>query len=220
MPTLDFSTYSGLQAAALSFMDRNDTDEVKGWIRLAEARLNRKLPAVEVDAALTGVAASRNIDISSLSIAQPNALWIADVGGDELPVTLKSLGTMALIDDGGFPTQWAMDVADSQIVFNRPCDEAYSFRLVYRERFALSDSVATNWLLTNHPDLYLAATMMWGAGYREDMPSGVTWKGLLDEGIDEVRHEIAKNKGNQLSVDPALSLISRPYRGLTIHDEV
>lgn len=219
MATLNFSTYSELQSSALSFMDRSDTAEVKGWIALAEARLNRKLSAVEVDATLTGTASSRVISVSALSVERPLALMFVNDDGDEVPLVQKSLATILFNDDAGEPSEWAWDEDDAQIVFDRPLDAASSFRLVYRERFALSDSATSNWLLTNHPDVYLAATLLWGAGYREETNTAASWKVLLDEGLFEIRREIAKRKGSQLTFDPALSGMW-PFRGVNLTGSV
>lgn len=220
MATLDFTDYDGLQAAILSFIERpGDTDTVKGWIALAEARLNRKLSAVEVDTPLTGTAGSRDLSVSSLSIARPIALKRVHENGDERDMVLVPLGTISLIDDSGKPTQWAYDVDDQKLVLNRPCDQAYSFRFIYREKFALSDSATTNWLLTNHPDVYLAASLLWGAAYREEIQNAVGWKAILDEGLGEIRREIAAGKVGTLGVDHAL-LGKWPVRGVNLTGEI
>lgn len=214
------STYAELQSAWDNWAETSDTTErKKEGIAFAEARLNRKIPAVEVDAALTGTESSRDISVSALSIERPITLFLTNDDGGEVPLVKKSLGTMPFDDDNAEPAEWVYDVDDAKIVLNCPCDEAYTFRLVYRERFALSDSATTNWLLTNHPDVYFAAMMMWGAGYREDTQMGAIWKGILDEAIPEIRRSIAQGKAGVLTHDPAL--VSRwPYRGVNLEGNV
>jgi hypothetical protein len=220
MATLDFTTYSGLQSAALNFIERPaETNEVKGWIDLAEARLNRKIAAVEVDTTLTGTSSSRNISVSSLSISRPVALKFVNDDGDESDLVMRSLASLSFLDDNGEPSEWAYDSDDNQLVLNRPLDAADTFRFIYREKFALSDSATTNWLLTNHPDLYLAATLIWGAAYREEIQNAVAWKAILDEGIEEVRREITSGKAGQLAHDPAL-LGKWPFRGVNLEGEI
>ncbi len=202
------TTYSELQTAINNWSERSDAaGQVKEFIALAERRLNREIGAVETNATLTGVVDSRTIDISALSMERPIALWVVETSGDETPLQLQAEGTFAYLDDTGLPEMASFN--GSNLVFNRPVDQAYSFRFRYRQKFALSDAATTNWLLDNHHDIYLAASMMWGAGYRQDLPMGAAWKTLLDEGIPEVCHQIAAAKRGVLRVDPSLAAIGR-----------
>ena len=196
------SNYTDLQASVLDWMVRaGQTGQVVDWIVLAEARLNRELGAVETDTTLTGVAASRRIDISSLSIVRPVALFLAETGCDEVRVSPATDGTFEYLTTSGRPTKWAID--GTYIDFDRPLDSAYPFRLRYRERFALATS-STNWLLTNHPDVYLAAAIVWGSAYNKNLPDASAWKQLLDEAIPSIRNSIAQTKRAVLSVDKGL----------------
>lgn len=202
------STYSELKTAISDWMDRTDlTGNAADFITLAEARLNRKIDAVETDAALTGTVDSRNVDVSALSIIEPMAVFIADtVGGDEREVTIKAPGTFAYNDTSGEPGFVALN--GTNLVFNRPLDVAYSIRFRYRGRFALSDAAPTNDLLTNHPDVYLAACIMWGGIFIRDTSSVAGFKSLLDEFMVETSSHIAQGKRGTLSPDPALAAIT------------
>lgn len=207
------ANYTDLQAAALNIMDRAggafDVAAAPEWITLAEARLNRELGAVETDTTLTGTIDSRRIDISGLSIVEPIALLLAETGRDELLLTPMTDGTFPYVDHSGRPNIWSID--GTNIDFDRPLDQAYPFRFRFRERFDLATST-TNWLLTNHPDVYLAATLMWGAGYHEEWDKGSVWKSILDEGITGVRRQISRKKPAVLVVDPALQSIGKWFR--------
>lgn len=204
------ANYTDLQASALDWMTRaGQTGQVVDWIFLAEARLNRELGAVETDATITGVSGSRRIDISSLSLVQPIALYLAEVGRDEVFITPKADGTFPYLDDTGRPTIWAID--GTNIDFDRVLDAAYPFRLRYRQKFNLA-TTSTNWLLTNHPDVYLAATLMWGAGYNEDWSNGSIWKGILEEAIPSIRSTIAQSKRSVSTVDRGLAMVGRSWR--------
>jgi hypothetical protein len=81
------ATYSDLKTKVASWGRRagNATfvAEVPDIITLAEARLNRELPAVETDQTLTGTIGSRRIDISAYAVVEPIALWLAETGLDE-----------------------------------------------------------------------------------------------------------------------------------------
>lgn len=201
---MSLSTYSELKTAVLDWMVRtSQTGKVADWITLAEARLNRELGPVETDTTLTGTVNSRRIDISALSIVQPIALFLAETGSDEVRINPATDGTFEYLTTSGRPSKWAKD--GDYIDFDRPLDSAYPFRFRYRQRFALSDSATTNWLLTNHPDVYLAAAIVWGNGYNKNLSEAATWKQLLDETIPSIRHTIAQSKRAVLTVDPGLT---------------
>lgn len=205
--TLSLAGYTDLQATALDFMERTgvaaDTAAAPVWVQLAEARLNRELGPVEADASLTGTIGSRSLDISAISMVEPVALFIADSSSDDEGKMLPFAGAnMPFLSTSGAPTKWMLD-SFTTIKLDRPCDSAYAFRLRYRQRFALA-TTSPNWLLTNHPDVYLAATLMWGAGYNETWASGQAWKAILDEAIPSIRNTLAKGRKGRLVVDPGL----------------
>lgn len=197
------STYSELKTAISDYMARSDlSGNVADFIRLAEARLNRLLNVVETDATLTGIVGSRTVSVSSLSIVEPVSLHVV-VDGDEERVSQKADGQFEYREDSGQPSFWAID--GTNIDFDCPLDEAYSFRFRYQSRFALSDGSPTNKLLTEHPDVYLAASIVWGGLYIKDDSMAAGYKGILDEFIAETRHTLAQSRRGVLTVDPGLT---------------
>ena len=207
-------TYANLQTAVLDWMVRSElTGNVADWITLAEARLNRVLPAVEVDQSLSGSSSSREISLSSYSIVEIMAIYLIDLStSDETELTQKA--DFARTNTNNKPKFWQHDpdATSPKLIFDCPLDQAYTFRMRYRQRFALSDSATTNWLLTNHSDIYLAAVLVWGSGFVEKFSEAGGFKAVLDEGIPEVRNIITQGKRAIAGVDPALILIGRrPY---------
>jgi hypothetical protein len=59
--------------------------------------------------------------------------------------------------------------------------------------------------LTNHPDVYLAAVLVWGGVFIQDDPTASRWVSILSNGIPSVRNIIAQGKRALLSVDPVLA---------------
>lgn len=203
--------YAELQAEAIEWMERaGQAAKAPLWISLAEARFNRELGVVETDAMLTGTFGSRAVDISSLSMTQPIALFLSEPASDEETLTPKAEGTFEYRSGTGRPKFWAIN--GQTITFDCPLGSPYPFRFRYRQRFALSNGVPTNWLLENHPDLYLAGVLVWGAGYNQDWPNGAVWKQTLEEVIPQVKSQIAQTKRGTATVDPALSMVSRGSR--------
>jgi hypothetical protein len=203
---MSIANYSDLQAAISDWMARSDVSgKAVDFITLAEARLNRLLGVVGTTATLTGTISSAELDISSLSVQEPQNLYIGD-GESELCMTPRALGTYVTTTIEGRPTIWALE--GNKLKFDRPMELAYSFRFVYLGRFALSVAAPTNEFLTDNPDLYLAAAIVWGSAYTKD--GAITlWKGMLDEFVAEVSAENARKKRSQLTIDPALGMIGR-----------
>ncbi|MGJ7039154.1 hypothetical protein J2Y63_002409 [Shinella sp. BE166] len=201
------TNYTELTTAVQSFMDRNDiAGDVPLFISLAEARLNRLLSIVETDVILTGVAGSRNIDVSTLSIVAPIVLKLIDFG-DEYDFVVRPPGAFNDVDSTGKPGFWALD--GDTIRMDRPLDQPYRFRFRYQGRFALSADVPTNKLLTDHPDVYLAASLVWGGAFVRDAQLAGPYKALLDEFIEETRTLLSRSKQSILTVDPMFTSAGR-----------
>lgn len=195
------SNYSELKAAIVDWMARSDlTGNAADFITLAEARLNRLLEVVATTADLTGVTSSNVVSIASLQMVEPVSLYIT-ANVQEYFVPQSALGTFYEQDVPNIPSNWAIE--GSNIRFDCPLDIPYPIRFTYQGRFALSDAAPTNEFLTNNPDLYLAAAMVWGCGYVKDQ-AGSVWQQMLDEFTAEVRSINAQKKRSQLAVDPML----------------
>jgi hypothetical protein len=206
---MSISTYAELKTAISDWMARSDVSgSAADFITLGEARLNRLLEVVATTATLAGVVDSTSVSISALSIVEPVDLYVTD-NGREYFVTPRALGSFTVEETSGLPSMWAIE--GTNIKLDRPCDQTYSFRFVYQGRFALSDAVPTNEFLTNNPDLYMAASIVWGAVYTKDLQNGAMWKSMLDEFTAEVRSNIAQKKRSQLTVDPGLGVIGRGF---------
>lgn len=207
---MPLASFDDLKSAVGTWMARGDVaGNAEDFIALGEAGLNRELNPVEIDATLAGAAGSRTIDISSQSMVEPLALFLAQIGEDEIELTRKQAGTFPFLDLTGKPALWSIN--GSNIEFDRELDAAYPFRFRFRQRFALSASATTNWLLTNHPDLYLAATLIWGGVFTQDDPTAARWVSIMNTALPSVRHIIAQSNRSTLNVDPALSRIGRRH---------
>lgn len=204
-------TYDWLFDAVSDWMARSDlSGSAAEFIRLGELGLNRELRGGELDTILTGVVSSDQIDISNLNAVTPVALFLRETGCSERELLPRSEGTFEYTDSTGCPCIWAID--QRAIQFDRPLDQAYPFRFRYRERFELSDTVQTNWLIREHADLYLAASLVWGSLYIQDATKLGTWPTVLAAGLKSVKHTIAQNRRGELTLDPALTRTTRGIR--------
>lgn len=200
----DYWTYTWLLAAVSDWMARSDlTGKAADFIRLGELGLNRELRGADVDLIVTGTVGQDYIDISSILPVTATALFRQVAAGTEVEVLPRQDGTFEYIDSQGCPQIWAID--QLAIQFDRPLDQAYTFRFCYRERFQLSDDFPANWLLRDHADLYLAASIVWGSLYIQDPTKLGTWPQVLDRGIASVKRILSKSRRGLLTVDPALT---------------
>ncbi|HWK64129.1 MAG TPA: hypothetical protein VNS34_04270 [Rhizobiaceae bacterium] len=206
------TNYAELKAAVANWMARADLPgEAADFVALAEARLNRELDPVRLEASLSGAAGSRVVDISQLSCEHPITLFLARPGVNEVELTPKASGTFPLVATPGRPRFWARE--GEAIGFDRVLDENYSFRLHFSQWHRLSDTTPTNWLLANHPDIYLAAVLVWGGLFIRDSPYAAQFQAVLNAGLPEVKNVIAQSKRGNLTVDPMLQRIGEPLRG-------
>lgn len=196
------TTYSELKTAITNWMARADlSGSAEEFIFLAERKLNRELRGIDADASLVTVAGSADVDCTSAPFKRAIALFMMDAG-HEAELVQRSLGTMPLSSANEKPTEWAVD--GNNISLSAPSDGVYALRLVYAPRFALSDAAPTNWLLDNHPDVYLAASMLWGHGYVQNFQQSAIWQSVLDEGLISIRSENATRRKSMLRMPPEL----------------
>jgi hypothetical protein len=207
---MDLTTYSGLQAAVATFLVRGDqTLTIPGLIQLCESKLNREVRQrqAEQDANLVGVVGSRYIPLPSAYDEGLN-LWYVDTAGR---VPVSRFIDPALIQTStspGRPYQWTVD--GSNIAFERPCDQAYAFTLRMLGKYALSDAVPTNALLSDYPDAYLFGTLAEAGPMLRDPDLTSVYEAKLDAAIKSINAKDARSRAPQtLSTEPG----QLQYRG-------
>lgn len=205
------STYDDLKSSISDWMDRTDiAGNVEEFIALAEAELNRKINPIASEATLATVAGNRLVDVSSLSIDQPIALFL-DTGSEEIKLARMQGAHTTRQETPKRPQRW--ELGGTNIAFDAPSDAIYDLRFEYDARFALSDGAPTNDLLTKHPDLYLSACIVWGAGYTGDQGKGVDYAVRMQTLLPSVRKHYADLRKSRLKVEPGLMMDSRSYGG-------
>jgi|SRR5262245_54143659 len=193
------TNYSELQSAVANWLSRSDlTGRIPEFIALAEARLNRdlRLRTMESSEAVSTSPGSRFIALPA-GFLEPLALFIERSSGREA-LSFKP-SRMETDATAGEPEFWAVD--GGNIAFERPADAVYSMTLKMLKAFALSDSSPANWLLTNYPDLYLAATLAEGFGYLQD-DEALKWIARYGQTLAEVNQKEARSRSlAQLKTD-------------------
>lgn len=187
------ANYTDLQASIAGWCDRDDlTTEIPDFITLAEGTLNSRLRlrVMESDNALTLASAETTVALPD-AFGEPVALWIVRATGRD-PVRFVPPGQMATQTASGEPTAWTVDGAN--LAFDRPADSAYSLMFRMLGNFALSDSSPTNWLLTNHPEAYLAASMIEAETFMKNAEEVATWTVRLERAIATIQRKEGRSR--------------------------
>lgn len=179
---MTISNYSELKTAITSnWANRTDlAARVGEFITLSEAKFNRRLRVSDMETALSETA------IVSGAIARPagmvgiKAIWRTNDQKDLEAKTLQQIMQAPSTDDRPRFYAWS----GANLVFNHTGGSVAA--VYYTKVPALSDSVTTNWLLTDHPDLYLWAGLEQAAIYIRDEAGVVFFGGKCDALIEEL----------------------------------
>lgn len=155
--------YPQLVTAIAGLMHRTDlSGSIPTFIALAEARLNRNLRVrqMEVDLPLTTM--TDNLITMPADIVDVKSLWVPGFEGS--PLEPNSFDAVLASGRSGTPTMYARK--GSKGVFINGSGDVKG--VVYQQIAALSDSNQTNWLLDEHPDVYLYGALVQAAIYTKD----------------------------------------------------
>ena len=183
-------TYAELQTAIASWNFARTDLPVENLILLAETRINRdlKLRNAWSDQSLTAVVDARTIALPSGFISASDC-WIVQSWGRELlsPI-LPGINTST---ESGKPCYWAIE--GETLAFERPCDDDYSIVLRCITNLALA-TTSPNWLLTNYPDVYLAASNVEAALWMNDDAQATRWEARYQAALSGVNSIEARSQ--------------------------
>lgn len=201
------TTYAELQTAINNWTDRSGqadfTNRLTEFITLAENRLNRVLPVrtAEVDTTLTGTLSSRLIALPP-DFREPVALFLTTFGVQEELAPIMP-GQYALETFDGVPNAWMIN--GTNIELDTPCDQAHTFKFRYRMQLFDLATTSTNWLLTNHPDVYLFSCLTEAYAWAQEAQKAAAWAQRAQSAIEEVSWQESRSKSvAKLRVDTAL----------------
>jgi hypothetical protein len=187
---VSISSYATLKASVANWLNRTDlTSEIAEFVQLAEAEFRRddRLRKMQ-DAGNFSITADGDTlptDFLSLeSLTHDGSSYYGEIEirpvGD-LPALKGLCGTV------GVP-QYAA-IVDGTLSYAPEPDTTYTARLVYwRKITALSDSNTSNWLLADHPDVYLWGTLMQAAPFLKDDERIPVWEGKLEKALAAVHN--------------------------------
>ena len=177
------SNYTELCASVAVWLNRTDlTSIIPDFVTLAEARVARdlRLRAQVTNDALTTVAGDKAVALPSDWLEFEN-LTITSTD----PKRTLHVVTPEYLDERwpenaitGIPTDYT--VVGGNLELGPTPDAAYTISADYYQRFPALSSSSTNWLLTNHPNIYLFAALAEGSLFMMDEQRAAMWEGKYE----------------------------------------
>ena len=190
------TTYNELKTSLADWLNRQDlTSTIPDFISLAEAQIERQLRTRQMI-----VRATATID-TEYGALPGDFLETKSLKLNTNPVTALQFDTIDSMDflkstrylSSGQPKLFS--IVGAQIRVLPVPDGAYTAELVYYAKLTkLSSTVATNWLLTQAPDVYLYGSLLQAAPYLQDDARIQTWVSLYQAGLDQL--QIADDRGS------------------------
>jgi len=190
------STYTELKTAVANWLDRDDlTDRIPEFIALAEARFNRvlRLRSMEVKYTANTVAAQRNLALPA------NYIQMRNFQVNTSPLTILSYVTPEIYDrlwggsTQGIPKFYTI-LADEVSLGPIPASVQEVEMLFYKKFDNLSGSVATNWMITNAPDIYLYGSMLEAEPFIMNDERVPLWAQALQQGVSDLQEQDNKDR--------------------------
>lgn len=195
---MSLSNYTELQTEMAAWLHRTDlTAKLPDFIQMGEGFLNRKLRTVDMEtrATITTGTSSRFLALPS-GFIEMRSLWIQDPAQEILYLAPRKLREYIVSEtDTDTPTHFSIK---DEIEFNCIPKSAYVLEQHYYKKYDIATD-STNWLLTNHPELYLHACLVPAAVYIRDTELLAITTGLRDEGIAAVNRVEARKRGGEMA---------------------
>lgn len=198
------SNYTELKSTIADFLDRTDlTSIIPAFIELAEAQIHRDLRHWRMEARATS---SLNTEYSNLPTDWLETISVHLTGNGTSVVNLASRDAIGDKraqgnDTTGRPYLYT-HAAGALELFPTP-DASYGLELLYYSKpDALSDSVATNWILDEAPDVYLYGALIHSAPYLAEDARTSTWAQLYSAAVSKLNadSERARHGGSGLQL--------------------
>ena len=164
------ANYTDLLASLAGWSNRTDlTTLLPDFVALAEARIARDLRIRNqvISATLTTVANTQSVALPADWLETENVSLVGAPPSNMAVVTPEMMDVRFPAGyNTGKPAVYC--IVGSSVQFGPTPDGVYSVTMDYYAKFAALSVTATNWLLTNHPGIYLSGAMAELALYLAD----------------------------------------------------
>ena len=187
---MSLASYSELKSAVADFLNRQDlTATIPTFIALAEARMLRRLRTRDMRTVNSAFSISAYRNALPTDFLEQIGCRITSVSPSK-PLTYRTPEEAAKLlfqygDVTGQP-EW-FTIEGGYLGAIRQPSTTFTAELIYYARpAALSDSNASNWLLSKHPDAYLYGTLLHSAPYLKSDERIDVWRSLYSEVIEDI----------------------------------
>jgi hypothetical protein len=183
------STYAELKTSIGDWLNRSDlTNAIPDFISLAEAQVERTLRTrqmiVRANASFDaqyGAVPADFLETKSLKLTSTNPQTPLEF------LSIDALDNKASEYTGSGKPRF-FGVVGGQFRLVPVPDATYTTELTYYAKLTkLSNTVATNWLLTSSPDIYLYGALLQAAPYLQDDARITVWSSLYDRAMSELQ---------------------------------
>jgi hypothetical protein len=189
----DPTTWAELKASLANWLARDDLSqaEIPEAIALAERRFQREIVAPEREATATLVTTAEAIDLPADLWGIRAAFLDTDPRTALEPMTLAALRNVHRAAATGRPQNYA--VRGEQLVLGPAPDTGYDLVLTYVQTIpALGDAQPSNWLLADHPDVYLNGALAELHALLRDAEGMALHEARLHAAIDSINRSAAR----------------------------
>jgi hypothetical protein len=189
------TTYTELKASIADWLNRTDlTAQIADFISLAESQIERQLrtrqmltrTTLTIDAEFESTPADF-LEVRTLKLTGTNPITPLTF------MTMDSLDEQSTIDIGSGKPKY-FTVVGTEFRFVPTPDASYASEIVYFAKLnKLSTSVATNFLLTSSPDIYLYGSLLQAAPYLLDDARIPVWSALYERALSDL--QLADDRG-------------------------
>lgn len=201
---MSLATYADLKTSVAAWLKRSDlTAIIPDFVALAEARIARdlRLRRQITSADLSLAAGVQGVDLPADWLEFENVTLNGNPSRQLTYVNIEHLDSRYPSSYTGQPAVYTLE--GNQILFGPTPDAAYTAGVFYYAKFApFVDDTDTNWLLTNHPSIYLFACLAEAAPYLVDDQRSVLWEGKYAKDMNELQasDDMAMFSGTALRV--------------------
>lgn len=181
-------TYTGLTAAVAAWAHRTDlTSVIADCVVLAEARIARdlRIKRTLTLATLSTVANVQTVDLPT-DFLELASIDVSGTPGHSLSFMGNEILNQRYPQDGRTGEPYFYAVQGNALLLGPPPDGVYSVNIVYYPRYPALSVTPTNWLLTNHPSIYLYGTLAEVADHISDMEAMSKWEGKYKAAIKQL----------------------------------
>lgn len=191
---MSIANYAELQTAVSDWLHRAGlSTRAPDFIQHGEAWLNRKLRTVDMEEtyAFNMTTDDRLDTLPAGYLELQSLIYTSPV---EEIIFVEPTALIPLIIGSGKPEYFTIK---DGLEWNCIPSSAYACEMHYIKALDIA-SDTTNWLLTNHPDIYLYASIVSASVYvnNDNRVPGI--KALLQEAVDDLNTQDARKRGSQM----------------------